>query len=318
VDISFRIKAAAGYGLALIALFVMGSTQVAGQSFPAQYANALQKAQYTVYAGDVNGDGTIDLLFLPKKVFVIIDYDIPFPVVAKPISAPFVLLSSAGGYTLTSNPTAAILNSSVWQKSSYHLTYGDTLADGSVNMLAEAAVSGSPSFLVTSSSTTGLPVLLENLNTNTLGVDLSSANTSASLQDINHDGRADLVVYSGGLLTAAFIAASDGTFSRPPQSVGGPALAAWRSFCAALTLGDVASANSFLSTGAKIAYGPAVTGIGATMAITTMTQQWSEPILIINASDYAEFAVTQPESGVTKTHLVGIIYEYGNWVIEAM
>jgi hypothetical protein len=288
----------------------------AAQAFPSQYANVLQKAQYTIRIGDYNSDGHLDLLLIPKRQFVIIDFDPPFPVIPKPASPPFVLLSSGSSYTLTANPSSAVLTSSVWQASSYALTFGDTLGTGSVNLLLQGPASGNPSFLIATSSSDGQPTLLENLSVSSIGVDLSAATTVSSLQDVNWDGRADLVVYTNGKLNTALIAAADGTFAPPPQSSGGSALSAWRAFCAAITLGDAPSATNMLSGDALSVFTDALSALGQQSSMTTVTQQWSEPIAIISAPDFATFAVTQPEEGgVLKMHLVTLILESNRWVV---
>jgi hypothetical protein len=287
-------------------------------AFPSQYANALQRAQYTVRAGNYDGDGLLDLLLIPKRRVIIIDFDVPVPVIAKPASPAFVLLSGGGNYSLTANPSAAVLNSTVWQTSSYSLTYGDTLANGSVNLLLQALSAGKPSFLITTSPTDGQPQLLENLSVTAIGVDLSAASTVSSLQDINWDGRADLVVYANGTLSTALVAAANGTFAPPPAAIGGAALAAWRAFCAALTVGDATSASSLLSSVAQTAYGAALAGLGATPDISSVAQTWSEPSAVTIAPDFAVFALTQVEYGQTKLHLVALVLENGRWVVESL
>ena len=287
-------------------------------AFPSQFANALQRAQYTVRAGDYNSDGIVDLLLLPKRRVVIIDYDVPFPVIAKPASPAFVLLSSGGTYTLNASPSAAILNSTVWQASTYAPTYGDTLGNGSVNLLLQASSSGKPSFLITTSPTDGQPQLLENLSASALGIDLSAASTVSSLQDVNWDGRTDLIVYTNGTLVTAFVAATNGTFAPPPPETGGAGLAAWRAFCAALTVGDAASATNLLSGDARSVFSSALSVLGQQTSMTALTQQWSEPVLVSNESDFSTFAVTQPEeAGQVKLHLVTVILESGRWVVHS-
>jgi hypothetical protein len=80
------------------------------QSIPEQYQFALQRAEYRVFMGDVNGDGFPDVLVKAqvKLTFVHID-EMLAPILLKPASPTFVLLSSGGTYSLTKSPNAALL-----------------------------------------------------------------------------------------------------------------------------------------------------------------------------------------------------------------
>ena len=295
-----------------------GFSRVEAQTYPAQFANALTRAHYTVYVGDVNGDGIVDLLLVPKKNFVVIDLgDISFPILVRPPSPPFVLLSGGGSYTLSSNPAASVLNSTVWQAGSYSLTYGDTLGRGSLSMLLQPLTAGQPSVLIDTSASTGLPVLLETLNSSTIGADLSASGTVVSLQDINGDHRADLIVYTGQYLTTALVASADGTFTPPDAASGGPALAAWRALCAALAVGDASSAVNRLSSTAGPQYSIALTALGGSQVIATIPLNWSEPQLVMSTSDMAEFVVSQTENGVLMMHYVTVLNEFGNWLVDS-
>jgi len=55
-----------------------------------------------VFAGDFNGDGLADLLFQAKPNFVMIDYDVPFPVPTYPPNMNGVVLSQGGATPFTS------------------------------------------------------------------------------------------------------------------------------------------------------------------------------------------------------------------------
>lgn len=307
-------------GRILIGLLLMSAViaPAQGQTFPPQYAGALQKAQYTVYSGDVNSDGVPDLLLLPKKRLVIIDYDIPIPIFAKPPSPRFVLLSGGGGsFSLDANPSAATVNSSVWQPSNYVLTYGDTLGTGSVALLLQAVTPGKPSFLIATSPTTGAPQLLESLTSATIGLDLGAANTLVTLQDTNYDGRSDLVVWTNGKIFSVFVAAIDGTFTPPQPDAGGGALTAWRAFCAALTLGDASSAQNLIATAAQSQYSPVLAALGASPGVTDIPRNWSAPTALDLKSEYAFLAVTQVENGLPILHVVTLVFEGNRWLVES-
>ena len=303
---------------AMLLTTLSGSPAARAQSFPAQFANALSRANYKVYVGYVNGDGKIDLLLIPKKRIIIIPVDDIFaPVAAKPASPTFVLLSGGSGYTLNSSPAASTINSPVWQSGSYVLTYGDTLGQGSVSMLLQPLTAGQPSFLIDTSASTGLPILLEPLSAGTIGVDLSAPGTVVSLQDINGDHRADLIVYAGQYLSTALTASSDGTFTPPDQASGGPALAAWRALCAALAVGDATSAVNRLSNTAGPQYAATLTALGQSPVMATIPLNWSEPKLVMSTPDMAEFVVSQTEGGQVMLHYVTVLNQFGTWLVES-
>ena len=303
-------------GIWLFLTFATAGSRLA-EAFPPQYANDLFRAKYTVYSGDINGDGVVDLLFVPKRVVVLINYDVPFPVIAKPASPPFELLSGGGSYSVVLNPAASVVKNAIWKGGMYSLSYGDTLGTGSATMLVDPTTSGLPSFMFTTSATNGAPQLLEALTTSTIGVDLSAAGTGATLQDTNNDGRADLVVWVNGKLSTVLIAASDGTFSVPAAAAGGPSMTAWRSFVAAITLGDSSSASTFLSGSALSNYGPALAALGSTTLMPTIAKNWSEPQIVTLNADLMEMVVFQTEGGQVKMHLVDVVNDAGQWVVES-
>ena len=72
---------------------LLTSALATAQTFPSQYANALQRAAYSMFIGDVNNDGHTDVLAKAKIKLVIVDVDVLIPIVIKPPSATFVLLS---------------------------------------------------------------------------------------------------------------------------------------------------------------------------------------------------------------------------------
>jgi hypothetical protein len=293
---------------------VMGVSSVCAQAFPPQYANALQRTQYAVFTGDVNGDGFRDVLAKAKQSIILIDYDVLIPVVRRPVSPTFALLSQNGApYILDANPSAAVINSPVWQPNAYDLVFGDVLGTGSVSMLLRARMPGVPSFLVTTSSSNGTPMLLEELTTARIGYDLSAAGTTVALSDTNRDSRADLIIRVNGLIEGVLTADAQGMFAKPANDSDSVILA-WRSFCAALNSGDVNSAARFLSADAQAKYVPALQRLGS--ALTGVTASWSEPKAVRISALFATYGVQQTVSGANEIHLVLFMKEDGRWVLS--
>jgi hypothetical protein len=167
-------------------------------AFPAQYVNALQRAQYQVFRADINSDGTVDFLLKTRPRIVLIDFDVPIPIPLRSPSPTFLLRSSGGSYVLEANPAAAIVANPALQASTDELIYGDVLGVGSNAMMIRARVTGSPSFVIATRESDGQPVLLQHLTPTQLGLDLGAANVTVTLTDVTRDGRADLIVRTSG------------------------------------------------------------------------------------------------------------------------
>jgi RHS repeat-associated protein len=140
----FRIYAALLYLLA--ALFAPTAFAAA------DYGDAMRAAGYTVWSGDVNGDGRTDLLLRAKVIVLplLLDDDITIIPIA-PLSPTFAILSGAGGsYMLSVNPSSAISGSSVWQKVEAELVFGSGPAGQTMQF--NPGMEGMPSFAVSLSS----------------------------------------------------------------------------------------------------------------------------------------------------------------------
>jgi len=117
---------------------------------------------YTLYKGDVNGDGVDDFLVKARPTtFVIpLDDDLDLPLVIPPKSPTFVLLSGANGqFTLLANPGSALAGVR-WQPApNYRVS--DTAFAG-VNALAITSTSaGEHSFSVSAALGSNQPVLVQ-------------------------------------------------------------------------------------------------------------------------------------------------------------
>ena len=182
---------------------------------PAQYVNALHDANYDVYSGDVNADGIPDLLLKARSQFVLIDYEVIFPVLLRWRSTFAVLSNLDGSYSVVVNPDAGLLNHSAWQSGTHELIFGDTNGDGSDEMLVRAKIPSSASVLITTSPTDGVPALLQRMNAQDIGIDLGQSGLEVDLLEIDGDNRTDLLTARGGVVETIHIAGTNGAFGEP-------------------------------------------------------------------------------------------------------
>jgi hypothetical protein len=104
-----------------------------------------------VYAGDFNGDYNVDLLVQAKPVFVMIDYDVAFPVPTYSANMNGVVFSQGGTepFQLTGVQTWSRLDKGVdWSPLSNTLVIGDFDGDGVTDVLLQAKYSGKTSNLL--------------------------------------------------------------------------------------------------------------------------------------------------------------------------
>lgn len=308
---TFRKKWIALGSSVVAALLPLGGSHA--QSIPPQYQFALQRSQYRVFMGDVNGDGVLDVLVKAQLNITFVDIDMLVPIMLKPASPTFVLLSSGGTYSLTTNPSTALLNHAAWQASSHDLVFGDVLGSGNNAMLLRSRTAGGPNFLIVTSSSTGAPVLLQQLSVANLGVDIGGSTHSVSLIDTNRDGRADLVLRTNGTIDTVFAASADGLFAAP-QDEKDRVMMAWRAFCTALDAGDLASAQQFISPVTRAKYMTGLTNLGP--AVTTFTSTLAQPREVSTSGNFAEYALTQTYNGSTYLHLIVFRKSDNRWRLE--
>jgi hypothetical protein len=312
--LSWAGKAVSACRVLIAAAGLLMSATAMAQTFPPQYVNALQRTAYSIFTGDVNNDGYPDLLAKAKIGLVMIDMDVLVPIVLKPASATFVLLSQSGGsYVLSPNPSAATVGSSAWRPATYTQVFGDVMGTGSVALLLQARTPGSPSFLITTSASNGEPSLLQELTTAGIGYDLSASGITATLSDTNRDGRADLTIRSNGLIEAVLTASQQGTFARPSSDMD-QILVAWRSFCAALDSGDVNSAARFISIDGQDTYVPVLRNLGSTLR--TVTIGWSQPKAINMGGNFALYGIHDSTGTGDVLHMIVFMREDGRWLLS--
>jgi hypothetical protein len=279
-----------------------------------QFADALRRSNFTVFSGDVNSDGYVDLLLKASQGVVMIPLDDLFiPIVIQPLVPTFAIMSDgSGGYYLDASPSAQILNSPVWQPGTHDLVYGDLLGNGGASAIIEARNPGAPSFSVATSTSNGAPQLLQHLTPSAIGVDLGGAGITTELKDINGDGRSDLLIKTDGTVTDALVADASGILSREEDS---PILATWYAVTAALSASDLNAATQYFTIQAAPTY---LNAFAARGNLPGLAASWSPIQPVIVAENYATFVFTHTDGSIQRLHFVGFVKEGGRWVIASL
>ncbi len=108
-----------------------------------------------VLAGDFNGDGRTDLLVQAKPAWVMIAFDVPFPVPTYPPNMNGIVFAQSGG-TFTGSATqvwsrmtnGSLTNGVDWSPLTNTLSVGDFNGDGCADVLFQAKYSSNTSFLL--------------------------------------------------------------------------------------------------------------------------------------------------------------------------
>ena len=171
-------------------------------------------AKHLVYKGDVNGDGHDDI-YLKRKHDVVIIASSPVIPVTVAVDQSYVMYGAANGFY-----AAPVLDNStdvaVLQQQTVGVSFGDFNNDGLNDVVIQGEHTGENSLLLTGTSGTNAPSILEQFSTIN-GLDISLASATITMQDINGDGYADFMVVwvAGGQSNLANTATGQFAFVSP-------------------------------------------------------------------------------------------------------
>jgi hypothetical protein len=223
-----------------------------------------------------------------------------------PKAPSFLLLSQPGNtYTLITNPSIA---SGIMQASDYQLIYGDVLANGFGSVLIKASGPSMASFVVAMTTSNQLQ-LVQQLTSQTLGVDLGTQGVTVSLQDRNSDGRSDLIVSSNNRIGAIFLADSQGRFVRNDDA---SIQAVWSGLLDAFKASDPTKASLYFVDESQADYKQAFTDISA--SLPSIPAAMSSLQAMSKNDTYAEYVFSQTVQGTTTVHIVPFVRR-GVWSI---
>jgi len=179
---------------------------------------------YDIYVGDINDDGEDDFYFHGKPLTLILHGEIATPIL---LHAPmsFVIYRndqaylSPSQYMLTSIDLAVRVAAGTLKR--YQLNYDFYIwSNGSAglnNVLLRGRDSYAPALLLTSSTNNAFPLLSHVYNTSD-SINLSDRYQPITLQDINYDGRKDIILgsYTSSSGEYAYVADSGGIPAAQP------------------------------------------------------------------------------------------------------
>lgn len=168
-------------------------------------SQALQAAEigthnYDIYVGDINGDGDSDFYFHGKQLTLILHGDIATPIMlAAPIS--FVIYRDYDNYeppvqySLSSIQIAAQVAAGTLKlyQNNYDFFIWNNGTSGLNNVLLRGSDSFAPALLLSSSTNNIFPLLAQTYDTSGYS-NISDRSLPITIQDINYDGRKDVIV----------------------------------------------------------------------------------------------------------------------------
>lgn len=184
-------------------------------------ADPLNSEKYTLFSGDINGDGCEDFYLKANAEFIILHGDIATPIKIPPISSDIKILRNTGSYGFCTHSYAvstdstvdtSTLNSGVYQ---YHT--GDFNGDGLTDVLLQAPNNNTYNSLTLAGTVNGqLPAVMQVFpQAATSQVPDIGADTAViSISDFNNDGRDDIILTQQGYNDLVYLAATSGQFSQ--------------------------------------------------------------------------------------------------------
>lgn len=278
----------------------------------------------TVYSGDFNGDGVVDLYVETKTIVIVSVDDLFVPILAKQAPILFSSKIQSGGvdYILTVNPAPVAYNPAT--AGTYTAIQGDFNGDGRVDTLFRSGQSGANHLVMLSTGSAPYFDYVQTLNVATIGYDLGAPDTGFDVKDLNGDNRADLLIRRDGSYLGVLLASAGGTFARPSVADEGAltVIAVWNGLKVVMKGGDTAAALKFFGPTIRSAYSRIFTDLGTGVAAQVLTEVLTEvsefrPVEI--SSDIASYAVLRTVNGAPVVNLVTFLRDGDSvWRVQGL
>lgn len=154
-------------------------------------------SSYTLYRGDFGLDADEDIYLEAKPVprSAQIPYNISVDYQTDSEIKNVVLESDgSGNYLLQYDPSPAQLGAVSWQPAAHISHFGDFNGDGFEDVLLQAQTPGQTSVIVLGFSEGGQPSIFQQFKNSELGVELADPSATLTIQDLNSDGKSDILV----------------------------------------------------------------------------------------------------------------------------
>lgn len=160
------------------------------------YGFEWQLDNHQALVGDANSDGTQNIYLQPVAVNTQAElpYDITLGLSLKSVLQNTLLEPSSSTLTLEYGVADSVVTSTAWGAGSYNSHIGDFNGDGLQDVLLQSASAGMLSAIVLGFKPSEQPSVWQTLSASAQGIDIAQSQASLSIQDVNGDGRDDIVI----------------------------------------------------------------------------------------------------------------------------
>lgn len=203
------------------------------------------------------------------------------------------------------------INSSAYGLTELKVVAGDFYGDDSAELLIQASSSGFHSIMFTQN---GVGLEQAQLLGQDNGASVSSDLGAITVQDVNKDGKDDLVLLNGENIVRAILGSPSGFIVSEEDPTADLVL---RDFTNALMSGNSQKALNYIEPTSRGRYSRAFSDLGSD--IKNIATGFSSPTKLSATNNYAELILTQVVNGQQYVHICSFIKNHdGRWYINSL